>query len=66
MLPASMRIPPRRYQAAAVVMGLGAVAGWGLLSGSRGSTAVPEHQLSAPASELRAGQSPISPKQDQA
>jgi len=66
MLPASTRIRPRRYQAAAVLLGLGAVAGWGLLSGSRGSTAEPERQLSAPAPELRAGQSPTPPKQDQA
>jgi hypothetical protein len=65
MLLASTRILPRRYQAAALVMGLTAVAGWGLLSGTRGSTAEPERQLSAPVPELRAGQSQSPPKQDQ-
>jgi len=61
------RTLPRRYQAAAVgVLGLSAVAGWSLLSGSRGLTAEPERQVSAPAAELQAGQSPTLPGRTQA
>ena len=66
MFQAFMRTPPRLYQAAAVVLGLGAVAGWGLLSGSRGLPAEPERQLSAPAAELPAGQRPTLPERDKA
>jgi hypothetical protein len=55
MFHAFMRTPPRLYQVAAVVLGLGAVAGWGLLSGSRGLTAEPERQSSAPAAESPEG-----------
>ncbi len=65
MFQAFTRILPRRYQAAAVVLGLSAVAGWSLLSGSRGLTAEPERQVSAPAAELQAGQSPTLPGQTQ-
>jgi hypothetical protein len=67
MFQAFTRTLPRRYQAAAaVLLGLGALAGWSLLSGSRGSTTEPERQVSAPAAELRAGQSPTSPERNQA
>src|SRR3712207_2603275 len=66
MFQAFMRTLPPRYQAAAVVLGLGAVAGWGLLSGSRGLPAEPERQLSAPAAELPAGQRPTLPERDKA
>ena len=66
MFQAITRTLPRRFQAAAVVLGLGAVAGWSLLSGSHGSTAEPERQVSAPAAELRAGQSPTPPERNQA
>lgn len=61
-----MRTLPRRYQAAAVVLGLGAVAGWGLLSGLRGVTAEPERQLSAQATELPTSQKPTLPERDKA
>jgi hypothetical protein len=64
MFQALTRTLPRLYQAAAVVLGLGAVAGWGLLSGSRGLTAEPERQSSAPAAEFPAGQRPTLPKPD--
>jgi hypothetical protein len=64
MFQAITRTLPRLYQAAAVVLGLGAVAGWGLLSGSRGLTAEPERQSSAPAAEFPAGQRPTLPKPD--
>jgi hypothetical protein len=66
MFQAFTRTLPRRYQVAAVVLGLGAVAGWSLLSGSRGSTVEPERQVSAPAAALRAGQSPTPPERNQA
>jgi hypothetical protein len=66
MFQAITRTLPRRYQATAVVLGLGVVAGWSLLSGSRGSTAEPERQVSAPAAALRAGQSPTPPERNQA
>jgi hypothetical protein len=65
MFQAFTRTLPRRYQAA-LVLGLGAVAGWSLLSGSRGPTTEPERQVSAPAAELRAGQRPASPERNQA
>jgi hypothetical protein len=52
MFQAFTRTLPRRYQAAAVVLGLSAVAGWGLLSGYRGSIVEPERQSSAPAAEV--------------
>ena len=58
---------PRRYQAAAfVVLGLSAVTGWSLLSGSRGLTAERERLVSAPVAELQARQSPTLPARDQA
>ena len=67
MFQALTRTLPRRYQAAAVVvLGLSAVTGWSLLSGSRGSNAQPERQVSAPVVELQAGQSPTLPARDQA
>lgn len=66
MFQAFTRTLPRRYQAAVVVLGLGAVAGWGLLSESRGLTAEPERQASAPAAEVPAGQRPTLPERDQA
>jgi hypothetical protein len=66
MFQAFTRTLPRRYQAAAVLLGLGAAAGWGLLSGSHGLIAEPEHQLSAPAAQFRAAQSPALPERDQA
>jgi hypothetical protein len=66
MFQAFMRTLPRRYQAAAVVFGLGAIAGWGLLSGSRGLPAEPERQSLAPAAEFPAGQRPTLPKPDKA
>ena len=66
MSQAFTRTLPRRYQAAAVIVGLSAVAGWSLLSGSRGLTAEPERQVSAPVAELRAGQSPTLPARSQA
>ncbi len=66
MFQAFTRTLPRRYQAAAVVLGLGAVAGWGLLSGSRGLTAEPERQSSAQAVEVPAGQRPTLPNRDKA
>jgi hypothetical protein len=66
MFQAFMRTLPRRYQAAAVVLGLGAIAGWGLLSGSRGLPAEPERQSLAPAAELPAGQRPTLPERDKA
>ena len=66
MFQAFMQTLPRRYQATAVVLGLGAVAGWGLLSGSRGLPAEPERQSSAPAAELPAGQRPKLPERDKA
>jgi hypothetical protein len=65
MFQAFTRTLPRRYQAA-VVLGLGAVAGWGLFSGSRGSTAEFERQVSASAAEFPAGQSPTLPERNQA
>jgi len=66
MFQAFTRTLPRRYQAAAVVLGLSAVAGWSLLSGSRGLTAEPERQVSAPTAALQAGQSPTLPARNQA
>lgn len=66
MFQAFMRTPPRRYQAAAVVLGLGAVAGWSLLSGSRELTAEPERQLLAPAAELPTTQRAIRPERNKA
>jgi hypothetical protein len=66
MFQAFTRTLPRRYQVAAVVLGLGAVAGWSLLSGSRGLTVEPERQVAAPAAALRAGQSPTPPERNQA
>jgi hypothetical protein len=66
MSQAFTRTLPRRYQAAAVIVGLSAVAGWSLLSGSRGLTAEPERQVSAPVAELQAGQSPTLPARSQA
>jgi hypothetical protein len=67
MFQAFMRTLPRRYQAAAVVvLGLGAVAGWSLLSGSRELTAEPERQLSAPAAELPTSQRAILPERNKA
>lgn len=66
MFQAFTRTLPRRYQAAAVVLGLGAVAGWGLLSGSRGLTGEPERHSSAPAAEFPAGQRPALPERDKA
>ena len=66
MFQAFMRTLPRRYQAAAVVLGLGAVAGWGLLSGLRGSPAEPERQLSAPIADLPTSQRPTLPERDKA
>ena len=65
MFQAITRTLPRHFQAAAVVLGLGAVA-MSLLSGSHGSTAEPERQVSAPVAELRAGQSPTPPERNQA
>jgi hypothetical protein len=66
MFQALTRTLPRRYQVTAVVLGLGVVAGWSLLSGSHESTAEPERQVSAPAAALRAGQSPTPPERNQA
>ncbi len=66
MSQAFTRTLPRPYQAAAVVLGLSAVVGWGLLSGSRGSIVEPERQSSAPAAEVPAGQRTISPERDKA
>jgi hypothetical protein len=67
MFQAFIRTLPRRYQAATVVvLGLGAVAGWSLLSGSRGSPAEPERQLSAPATELPTSQRATLPERDKA
>jgi hypothetical protein len=66
MFQAFTRTLPRRYQAAAVVLGLGAVAGWSLLAGSRGLTAEPAHPSSAPADELSAGPRPPRPERDKA
>jgi hypothetical protein len=66
MFQALTRTLPRRYQVAAVVLGLSAVAGWGLFSGSRGLTAEPERQSSAPAAEFPAGQRPTLPERDKA
>jgi hypothetical protein len=65
MFQAFMRTLPRRYQAA-VVLGLGAVAGWGLLPGLRGLTAEPERPLSAQAAELPTSQKPTLPERDKA
>ena len=66
MFQALTRTLPRRYQVAAVVLGLSAVAGWGLFSGSRGLTVEPERQSSAPAAAFPAGQSPTLPERNQA
>ena len=66
MFQAFKRTHPRRYQAAAVVLGLSAAAGWGLLSESRGLLAEPEHQSSAPVAGLPAGQRPTLPERDKA
>jgi hypothetical protein len=66
MFQAFTRTLPRRYQAAVVVLGLGAVAGWGLLSETRGLTAEPERQSSTAAAELPAGQRPTLPERDRA
>ena len=66
MFQAFMRTLPRRYQAAAVVLGLGAVAGWSLFSGSRELTAEPERQLLAPAAKLPTSQRAILPERDKA
>jgi hypothetical protein len=66
MFQAFTRTLPRRYQAAAIVLGLSAVAGWSLLSGSRGLTVEPERQSSAPAAEFPAGQRPTLPERDKA
>jgi hypothetical protein len=66
MFQAFTRTLPRRYQAAAVVLGLGAVAGWSLLAGSRGLTAEPAHQSSGPADEVSAGPRTPRPDRDKA
>ena len=64
MFQAFARTLPRRYQAAAMVLGLGAVAGWGLLAGSRGVPAEPARQAPAPAAESPANQRPPLPDRD--
>jgi hypothetical protein len=66
MFQAFTRTLPRRYQAAAVVLGLGAVVGWGLLAGSRGVPAGPARQASAPMAESPADLRPPLPEQDKA
>jgi hypothetical protein len=64
MFQAFTRTLPRRYQAAAMILGLGTVAGWGLFSGSRGLTVEPKRQLSAPMAEFPAGHRPTLPERD--
>jgi len=66
MFQAFTRTLSRRYQAAAVILGLGAVVGWSLLAGSRGLTAEPAHQSSAPSDGTSAGPRPPRPEWDKA
>ena len=66
MFQAFTRILLRRYQTAAMVLVLGTVAGWSLVSGLRGVTVEPERQSSAPAPAFPAGQRPTLPEQDKA
>jgi hypothetical protein len=66
MFQAFTRTLLRRYQAAAMVLVVGTVAGWSLFSGSRGLTMEPERQSSAPAAAFPAGQRPTLPERDKA
>jgi hypothetical protein len=66
MFQAFTRTLLRRYQAAAMVLVVGTVAGWSLFSGSRGLTVETERQSSAPAAAFPAGQRPTLPEQDKA
>src|SRR4051812_27393609 len=66
MFQAFTRTLLRRYQAAAMVLVVGTVAGWSLFSGSRGLTVETERQSSAPAAAFPAGQRPTLPEWDKA
>jgi hypothetical protein len=66
MFQAFTRTLLRRYQAAAMVLVVGTVAGWSLFSGSRGLTVETERQSSAPAAAFPAGQRPTLPERDKA